>query len=61
MINYEYEMLKKVSVNELEEWLNRNPMPKNWHDRNRYSWAYTEMPSSKFLTWWRKTILGWRI
>lgn len=58
---YKDKLLKKVSEKELNEWLKKNPMPYEWEDRNKYSWAYTEMPVGSFFTWWRKNVLGWDV
>ncbi len=58
---YKNEILKFVSEKEVDEWLKRNPMPNYWQDKDKYSWAYTEMPVGMLITWWRKYILCWNI
>ncbi len=57
---YKDELLRHISELELNEWLRRNPIPADWID-GKYSFAYTEMPVSKFLSWWRKNFLGYKI
>lgn len=60
-IDYKKELLKLISEKELNIWLEKNPMPDEWEDRDRYSWAYTEMPIGTYQTWYRKNVLGWDI
>ncbi len=59
-INYKKELLKIVSIEEVNEWLVRNPVPGNWKG-DKYSYAYTEMPIGWFWTWYRRNILGYNI
>jgi hypothetical protein len=59
--NYKKELLKKVSEAELEEWLRRNPMPFYWTTQDKYEYAYCEMNTGRFFTWWRKYIERYQI
>ncbi len=59
-IDFKKEVLKKVSEKELNEWIKRNPPPKEWNG-TKYSYAYTEMNVGSFTTWYRKNILGYKI
>ena len=45
-MNYKKQMLKLVTEDQLNKWLDENPKPSNW-EGNKYSWAYTEMPVYK--------------
>ncbi len=59
---YREELLAIVSEPELNEWLRRNPPPADWlMAYGKYAFAYEEMPTSSFLSWWRKVFLGYKI
>jgi len=60
-MDYKKELLKLTTEKEFKQWLKNNPMPKEWHDQDIYSWGYFEMPVGNFRTWWRRKILGWPI
>lgn len=55
---YRAEMLKRVSEEELEEWLRRNPPPRKWQ-AGKYGWAFLEMPVGSLYTYLRKNLLGY--
>jgi hypothetical protein len=59
-MNYKKELLKVASEKEVEEWIIRNPMPKEWQG-DKYSYAYTEMPIGSAFSFIRKNIFGWAI
>lgn len=42
--NYRQNLLKVVTKKDLKKWLQENPMPKNWKNKNKYAWAYENMP-----------------
>ena len=57
---YKTILLGYITEKELNIWLEKNPVPKNWKG-GKYSYAYTEMSIGKFFTWWRKNVFGWKI
>ncbi len=57
---FKIKVLKTISEKEVNEWLRRNPKPADWI-YGTYEYVYEEMPRSKFLSWWRRKFLGYKL